>query len=111
MGFKMTDWPGVNEAMPYAWTGGAGIVGRLMFHARQVQQGRRKPWSWALVFDLPIALAMGWITYGLCAWFDMDPQPTISAAIAASYLGPYSVDRLFAIMAEKYLGKSSEKEA
>ena len=101
----MADWPGLNEAVPYAWTGGAGVIGRLMFHARMVQQGKRKPLSWVLLFDLPIALAMGWIVYGICAWFELTPQPTISAAIMASYLGPYSVDRIFAIAAERYLGK------
>lgn len=101
----MPDWGGINEAGPYIWTGGAGILGRLMFHAKQVQQGKRKPLTLALLFDLPIAFAMGWITYGLCVWFDLAPQPTISAAIAASYLGPYSVDRLFALAAERYLKK------
>ena len=98
----MPDWQGMNDAAPYVWTGGAGVMGRLMFHARQVQQGKRKPVTWALLFDLPIALAMGWIVYGLCVWFQMEPQPTISAAIAASYLGPYSVDRFFAVLSERY---------
>lgn len=32
----MPDWNGLNEAAPYAWTGGAGVLGRLMYHARQV---------------------------------------------------------------------------
>lgn len=97
----MPDWNGMQDATPYMWTGGAGVLGRLMFHARQVQQGRRKPVSWALLFDLPIALAMGWITYGLCVWFGLEPQPTISAAIAASYLGPFTLDRLFTAWAER----------
>jgi len=101
----MADWSGMNEAMPYAWTGGAGVMGRLMFHARQVQQGKRKPLTWALLFDLPIALAMGWMVYGLCVWFDLAAQPTVSAAIAASYLGPYSVDRVFTLLADKWFGK------
>lgn len=107
----MADWTGMNEAVPYAWTGGAGVLGRLMFHARQVQQGKRKPVSWALLFDLPIALAMGWITYGACVWGALDPEPTISAAIVVSYLGPYSVDRIFAMLAEKYFGKAGTRPA
>ena len=101
----MADWTGLNEAAPYGWTGGAAIVGRLMFHARLVQQGKRKPLSWTLLWDLPIALAMGWTIYGLCVWFDLAAEPTVSAAIVASYLGPYSVDRLFALLADKYFGK------
>lgn len=92
----------MNEAAPYVWTGGAGMMGRLMFHARQVQQGKRKPWSWALLFDVPIALAMGWIAFGVCVWFDLKIEPTISAAIISSYLGPYSVDRVFAWWGERW---------
>lgn len=104
----MADWTGLHEAAPYAWTGGAGILGRLMFHAREVQRGKRKPITWALAFDLPVALAMGWITYGACVWLDLEMQPTISASIAVSYLGPYGLDRLFALLADKYLTKSEK---
>lgn len=102
------DWNTMQEAIPYAWTGGAGVIGRLMFHARQVQQGKRKPWTWALLFDLPIALGMGWIVYGLAEWQHLTPQATVSAAIMASYLGPYTLDRLFVLWGEKMFGKSKE---
>lgn len=100
----MSDWPNINEAVPYGWTGGAAFLGRLMFHARQVQMGKRKPLTWALLWDLPIALAMGWIVYGFCVWFDLMPQMIISASIIASYLGPYSVDRVFVWAGKKYFG-------
>lgn len=103
-GHYMSDW-GMNDAGPYLWTGGAGIMGRLMYHARQVQSGKRKPFSWALMFDLPIALAMGWLIYGLCVWLDLGPEPTISMSIGGGYLGPWVVDRIFALMADKYFGK------
>lgn len=102
---EMADWTGMQDAVPYAWTGGAGLLGRLMFHAREVQQGRRKPLSWALVIDMPIALGMGWLAYGVAKWFTLGLEPTISAAIAASYLGPYTVDRLLSRLSDKYLGK------
>jgi len=95
----------IDPSSAYAWTGGAGLIGRLMLHARQVQQGKRKPLSWALIIDLPIALGMGWGAFGVCVWFHMAMEPTISAAIAASYLGPYSIDRLFTLVADKYFGK------
>lgn len=96
----MADWQGIPDA--YLYTGGAGIVGRLMFHAQQVQRGRRKPLSWALMLDLPIALGMGWLAYGVGVWLKMASEPTVSLAIAASYLGPYSVDRIFAALADRY---------
>lgn len=101
----MAEWPNASEmAQPYAWTGAASLLGRLMYHARQVQQGHRKPVSWALLLDLPIALAMGWLIYGVCVWADFSPELTISAAIAAAYLGPWTVDRMFAVLADRYFG-------
>lgn len=101
-GKMTTDWPGVTEAAPYAWTGGAGILGRLMFHAQQVQRGKRKPLSWVLTLDLLIGLGMGWAAFGLCDWLGLAASPSISVAIAAGHLGPYSIDRAFAAVAERY---------
>ena len=47
---------------------------------------------------------MGWATYGACVWAKLAMQPTISAAIVASYLGPYTVERLLGRAADKYFG-------
>ncbi len=102
----MDQWPGFNEVAPYAWTGGAGILGRIMFHARQVQEGKRKPLSWALLWDVPIALGMGWTTYGFCRWQGVPIEVTVSASIIASYLGPYTVDLIVSRLASKYLGEA-----
>lgn len=99
----MADLNGIDQA--YAWAGGGGLIGRLMYHARLVQTGKRKPLDWVLAFDLPIALGMGWGAYGLCVWLGLSPEPTNSIAIAAGYLGPYSIDRIFARLGDKYLGK------
>lgn len=85
----------LNEAMPWALVGAAGVLGRLMFHAKQVQAGKRKPFSWVLIWDLPIALGSGWASYGIAIYFKVPWEMQISAAIIASYLGPYAVDTLF----------------
>lgn len=99
-GCELNELPSLNDA--YIWTGGAGMLGRLMFHAREVQRGRRKPLTWALLFDVPIALAMGWSAYGVCVWLGLEMEPTLTAAILSSYLGPYTVDWVFARAADKY---------
>lgn len=107
MGQRMADFNGIDPA--YVYTGGAGIIGRLMFHARQVQMGKRKPISWVLVLDLPIALGMGWGIYGLCVWGSLPFETAFSAGIAAAYLGPYSIDSIFARLSDKYFGKGEGK--
>jgi hypothetical protein len=104
------DWPGMTDAAPYAWTGAGGLVGRLMFHAHQVQRGKRKPLSWVLAADLPIGLGMGWLTLGGCDWFGIAAAPSISLAIAAGHLGPYSIDRVFAALAERYFKSGAGAE-
>lgn len=96
------------DAQAYMLTGSAGLIGRLMLHARMVQQGKRKPVSWALLLDLPIALGMGWGIYGVGVWLNLPLEAELSAAIAAAYLGPYAVDRLFSLLSEKYFGKSDD---
>lgn len=91
----------------YLLTGAGGVLGRLMYHAREVQRGKRKPWTWALLFDLPIAFGMGWGAYGACVWAHLAIQPSVTAAIFASYLGPYTLDRLVSRITDKYLGSKT----
>lgn len=83
------DW---QHVAPWAITGGAGMIGRLMYHAKLVQLGKKKPISWALFWDVPIALGTGWIALGLCTWLGLEWEATVSVAIVVGYLGPYGLD-------------------
>ena len=85
----------MNEYAPWLFTGGAGLLGRLMFHAKLVQAGQRKPFSWVLFWDILIALGMGWISLGLSRWLGVHWEVTVSIALAVAYLGPYGIDTLF----------------
>lgn len=96
------------DIMPWLLTGGAGMLGRLMFHARQVQTGHRKPFSWILFWDIPIALGMGWIALGLGIWAKIPWELTVSVALAISYLGPHVIDHLFVKWSEVKFGKKEE---
>ena len=102
----MPKW--VNEIMHYVIVGGAGILGRLMFHAKQVQAGVRKPLSWVLLWDLPIALGSGWIAYGIAVYFKAPWEATISLSIVCSYLGPYGIDTIFDKWASLKFGKKTD---
>ena len=91
--------------MPWFFTGAAGMLGRLMFHAKLAQTGQVKPLSWALFWDIPIALGTGWIALGLCSWLNLGWNPTISIAIMTGYLGPYGIDTIFSRWADMKFGK------
>lgn len=105
----MQDWNWLGESMPWAWASGGGLLGRLMWHAKQVQLGRRKPLSWALFFDLPIAIGMGFIGHGLAAYAGITGDPEVLITISAGYLGTYMIDVLFAKMADYKTAKEPSK--
>ena len=94
----------------WIFTGGAGLLGRLMFHAKLVQTGQRKPFSWILLWDIPIALGMGWISLGLSQWLNVAWEMTISIALVVAYLGPYGIDTIFLKWSDWKFGKKEEKD-
>lgn len=101
----------VTDAVPWALTGGAGFIGRLMYHASLVQAGKRKPLSWMLFWDIPIAIGMGWLALGLGVMLHTAAEATISLALACAYLGPHIIDLGFSKWAERKLGGSDGKES
>lgn len=100
---------GFNGMLPWILTGGGGMIGRLMFHAKLVQQGKRKPWSWILLWDIPIALGMGWIALGLGVWVHTPWEVTVSLSLIVSYLGPHFIDFGFAKWAEVKFGDKTKE--
>lgn len=85
-------------------------MGRLMFHAKQVQAGVRKPFSWALFWDLPIGLCMGWIALGIGTWLGARWEVTVSIGMATAYLGPYGIDTLFLRWTDWKFTKGEEED-
>lgn len=100
---------GIGDLVQYVWAGGAGIMGRVMYHAHLIQQGKRKPLLWVLC-DLAIALGMGWIVLGLCNWVGMNQSTMQSLAIMAGWAGPHMIDQLIARALDKYLGPKDKSE-
>ena len=98
----MQDYNGWDSMVPWAASGGAGLLGRTMYIAKQIQQGRRKPLTWALLLDVPIALATGWMALGLAAWLNIPYEAKISLAIFSGYLGPYGIDTLFDLLVDRF---------
>lgn len=105
----MEDFKGIAaDAAPWIWIGVAAMVGRLMYHAKLVQAGKRKAVSWVLFWDIPIAVCMGWITLGFGKWIGLDWEPTVSLSMVMAYLGPYSMDTVFRKWADWKFGKKSD---
>jgi hypothetical protein len=101
---------GLNDAWQYLWAGGAGLLGRLMYHAHLFQRGERKSLVW-IVCDLLIALGMGWITLGVGAWLDVSWQTSQSLAIMAGWAGPQLINQTIDAALDRYRrGKDEPKE-
>jgi hypothetical protein len=69
-----------------------GFLGRLMFHARQVQAGRRRFFSLALAWELPVAIATGIIGKGIAEHFGLTGWQDTAAIVTVAYLGPGFVE-------------------
>jgi len=74
----------------------AGILGRVMF----MTQAGHNPFSKALLWEIPTAIAMGWIGRGLGETMGLDGFPLFAIPIAVAYVGPGFVSFLM----KKYTG-------
>jgi hypothetical protein len=91
------------------WTAGAGVLGRLMYHSGQVQQGkRRRFFSRDLVMEMVIALGMGFMAHGLCQYLSVHGDIEVAVIILVSYLGPNGVNAIFDIWINKQKEKKGE---
>lgn len=79
------------SSLSFIWAG----VGRLMFHARQVQQGRRRLFSKSLLLELPIALGMGMVGAGVAEWWGFTGQVRDAVLVSAGFVGPRAIEQLF----------------
>lgn len=92
-GVNVHDW--IEAARNNVWWIVAGVVGRMMFHGREAQAGRRRFWGKELPFELLIAVGMAFVGKALAAWCALPPELATAAAGAAAYLGPRVIDIAF----------------
>lgn len=78
------------SSLSFIWAG----VGRLMFHARQVQQGRRRLFSKSLLLELPIALGMGMVGAGIAEWWGFHGQVRDAVLVSAGFVGPRAIEQV-----------------
>lgn len=87
-------------------TGLAAILGRLVHHAHKAQQLERKFFSKHLLFELIIALGIGFFADGLMEYFEFSGKVKIAGIIVLSYLGPSGIEYYLV----KYFGSSDRSD-
>lgn len=95
----------------------AALLGRLIYHAREVQAQRRKPFSAELLWELPIALGMGFVVFGtlrgVSQWWPEWAIPLegmLAVSIVLSYLGPRIFDIGLIAVLNKFKLLGEEKQ-
>lgn len=78
--------------------GGLGLLGRLIYWSMHQE---RHPVGWSLLWELPIALGMGWIGLGVAEYFALGMNATYAATITVSYVGPRLIDIALLRLARK----------
>lgn len=82
------------QASGVAWF--FGVIGRLVFHSREVQAGRRSPFGWHLLWEIPVAIAMGTIGMGIASYLSLPHGwPTAAVVASISYIGPGFIEWAF----------------
>lgn len=75
----------------------ASTIGRLMFHVREVQAGRRKFWSWQLLYEWPTAIGMGMIADGAAEFLGLTDGQRTAFVASVAFLGPPLIQEIFNI--------------
>jgi len=69
-----------------------GAIGRVMYHANQVTLGKRRFFTWQLVWELCIAMGMGVVAGGLADYLHLQDMVKAGFISAVAYLGPHLIE-------------------
>ncbi|TAN59435.1 MAG: hypothetical protein EPN20_15060 [Magnetospirillum sp.] len=75
-----------------AWASWWALIGRSLYHANLVRQGRRRFWSLQLAWELMIAIGMGVVAGGGADWLRLKGMTAAGFIAAVSYLGPRTIE-------------------
>ncbi len=92
-----------------AWACWWALIGRSLYHANLVRQGRRRFWSLTLAWELMIAIGMGVVAGGGAEYLKLTGMAAAGFIAAISYLGPRSIEAV-QIWAERKVGISDPKD-
>jgi len=77
-------------------------IGRMTYHIRQVQKRQRSFWSAHLLWEVPTALAIGFIADGVADYFALHGKAAIAVIIMVSYLGPAGIEAIILRLVDRY---------
>ncbi|MEH6477642.1 MAG: phage holin family protein [Sneathiella sp.] len=81
----------------------AAVLGRLVYHARLVQRQERDFFSRHILFELIIALGVGYAANGVMVYLGLEEDEVrIGGIVILSYLGPGGIEYLLV----RYFNKS-----
>lgn len=72
----------------------AAVLGRAMWHARQVSAGRRRLLSWALAWELLMAVGMAFVGDGLGEHLALSSGARVALIAVLAYLGPRGTEAI-----------------
>ncbi len=79
----------------------AAMIGRGMWHARQVSEGRRPLVSWALVWELLMAVGMAFAGDAIGEYFELSQNVRVGLIAVLAYLGPRGTEAAL----DRWLGR------
>lgn len=80
-------------------------TGRLVWHAMEVNEGRRRLFGWAILVELLIAAFMALLAAGVADQWDLKPAALAGLAAMLGYLGPKGLE----FWARGYLARRAQK--
>ena len=87
------------------WAAVGGLVGRLLFFAR----ADRRRWSWALAWEVPIAIGMAFIGLGITEYLHLTGNVGFGVIIGVSYVGPRVIDSIIDIGLDWFRRKAKDR--
>ena len=69
-------------------------IGRMMYQVQEVQSKHRRFWSLHLIWEMFLALGVGFAADGLASYMGLTGKPVTAVIIVVAYLGPRGVESL-----------------
>ena len=91
-------WDDASLTTNVATAGGFGLLGRLVYWAHHQSH---HPIGLSLLWELPLALGMGFIGMGIGEYLQLTEKQTDALMICVSYVGPRVIDILLLRMTSK----------